>query len=85
MTSASVAPASGSAAEGMYSWSRVLGTLVRGETLATEATAWAMDQIMRGDATAAQIAGFAIALRAKGETVDEIEGLVETMYQHAEP
>lgn len=84
MTSASVAPASGSAAEGMYSWSRVLGTLVRGETLATEATAWAMDQIMRGDATAAQIAGFAIALRAKGETVDEVEGLVETMYQHAE-
>ena len=76
-----------SAAEGMstWSWSRVLGALVRRETLPTDATAWAMDQIMRGDATAAQIAGFAIALRAKGETVDEVEGLVETMYQHAEP
>ena len=84
MTSTS-AVAGGSAAEGTYTWSRVLGALVRGETLATDATAWAMDQIMRGDATPAQIAGFAIALRAKGETVDEIEGLVETMYRHAEP
>lgn len=74
-----------SAAEGTYTWSRVLGALVRAETLPIEATAWAMDQIMRGDATAAQIAGFAIALRAKGETVDEVEGLVETMYRHAEP
>ena len=73
------APAGGSAAEGTYTWARVLGALVRRETLASEATAWAMDQIMRGDATAAQIAGFAIALRAKGETVDEVEGLVETM------
>ena len=87
MTSPSATPASvgGNAAEGTHTWPRVLGALIRGETLRTEATAWAMDQIMRGDATAAQIAGFAIALRAKGETVDEVEGLVETMYQHAEP
>lgn len=86
MTSSSQAsPTTGSTAEGTYTWSRVLGALVRQETLAAEATAWAMDQIMRGDATPAQIAGFAIALRAKGETVDEVEGLVETMYRHAEP
>jgi anthranilate phosphoribosyltransferase len=86
MTSpAQAAPATSSTAGGAYSWSRVLGALVRRETLAAEATAWAMDQIMRGDATPAQIAGFAIALRAKGETVDEVEGLVETMYRHAEP
>lgn len=84
MTATSSTTAS-AAAEGTYTWSRVLGALVRGETLPIEATAWAMDQIMRGDATAAQIAGFAIALRAKGETVDEVEGLVETMYRHAEP
>ena len=38
---------------------------------------------MRGEATDAQIAGFAVALRAKGETVDEISGLVEAMYEHA--
>ena len=32
-----------------------------------------------------QIAGFAVALRAKGETVEEMEGLVEAMYAHATP
>lgn len=86
MTSpAQASPTTSSTAEGAYTWSRVLGALIRRETLEAEATAWAMDQIMRGDATPAQIAGFAIALRAKGETVDEVEGLVETMYRHAEP
>ncbi|MGN6129223.1 MAG: anthranilate phosphoribosyltransferase, partial [Nocardioidaceae bacterium] len=48
-------------------------------------TAWAMDEILAGNATPVQIAGFAVALRAKGETVDELEGLVEGMYQHATP
>jgi anthranilate phosphoribosyltransferase len=42
-----------------------------------------MDQIMRGEATDAQIAGFVVALRAKGETVEEITGLVRAMYEHA--
>jgi anthranilate phosphoribosyltransferase len=75
----------GNAAEGTYSWPRILGPLVRGEALPAGATAWAMDQIMRGDATAVQIAGFAVALRTKGETVDEVEGLVAAMYRHAAP
>jgi anthranilate phosphoribosyltransferase len=42
-----------------------------------------MDRIMQGEATDAQIAGFVVALRAKGETVEEINGLVRTMYAHA--
>ena len=33
----------------------------------------------------AQVAGFAVALRSKGETIDELEGLVEAMYAHATP
>jgi anthranilate phosphoribosyltransferase len=44
-----------------------------------------MSQILSGEATAVQIAGFAVALRAKGETVDELEGLVRAMYDHASP
>ena len=42
----------------------------------------AMNEIMRGDATQAQIAGFLVALRAKGETADEIAGCAEAMREH---
>ena len=42
-----------------------------------------MDEIMRGEATQAQIGGFLIALRAKGETADEITGCAEAMRDHA--
>ena len=65
------------------SWPGVLNALLRGQDLAAEDTAWAMDRIMSGEATDAQIAGFAVALRAKGETVEEITGLVRAMYAHA--
>src|SRR3954449_11407191 len=42
-----------------------------------------MHQVMSGEATSAQIAGFAMALRAKGETADEVHGLVRAMLEHA--
>jgi len=64
---------------GEPTWPNVLAALVRGEELATADTAWAMGEIMNGDATPAQIAAFAVALRAKGETPGEIAGLVEAM------
>ncbi len=44
-----------------------------------------MDEIMRGDATSAQIGGFLIALRLKGETADEIAGFAEAMRAHVVP
>jgi anthranilate phosphoribosyltransferase len=66
-------------------WSNVLGSLLSGRDLTADDTAWAMDRIMSGDATDAQIAGFMVALRAKGETVGEVTGLVAAMYAHAEP
>ncbi|MEW2298955.1 anthranilate phosphoribosyltransferase [Streptomyces sp. NPDC006655] len=77
-----VTPAGGDTAAGR-SWPGVLNALLYGQDQSADATAWAMDQIMRGQATDAQIAGFVVALRAKGETVDEINGLVRTMYEHA--
>ena len=67
------------------SWPDVLGSLIGGDDLDSDQTAWAMGEILAGEATPAQIAGFAVALRAKGETVDEVEGLVEAMYAHATP
>jgi anthranilate phosphoribosyltransferase len=69
----------------MSSWPQVLTALVGGHDLDTDQTAWAMREILAGEATEAQIAGFAVALRAKGETVEEVEGLVRTMYDNAAP
>ncbi|GAA0567670.1 hypothetical protein GCM10010172_59750 [Paractinoplanes ferrugineus] len=58
---------------------------MRGEELAGEDTAWAMGEIMAGNASPVQIAGFAIALRAKGETPAGLTGLVEAMPADATP
>ncbi len=68
-----------------HTWPDVLSALVAGDDLDAEQTGWAMGEVLAGNATPAQIAGFAVALRAKGETVDEVEGLVRTMYAHAVP
>ena len=68
-----------------HTWPEVLSALIARRDLVGEQTAWAMGEILAGEATPAQIAGFAVALRAKGETVDEVEGLVEAMYEHATP
>ncbi|MEC3993581.1 anthranilate phosphoribosyltransferase [Actinacidiphila sp. DG2A-62] len=65
------------------SWPDLLSALLAGRDLSVDDTAWAMDRIMRGEATDVQIAGFAVALRAKGETVDEVSGMVRAMYEHA--
>ena len=70
---------------GANGWPDVLSALVSGRDLTATQTSWAMAEILSGAATPAQIAGFAIALRAKGETVSEVEGLVATMYDHAAP
>jgi anthranilate phosphoribosyltransferase len=66
-------------------WPDLLSGLIAGRDLTAEQTAWAMGQILSGEAAPAQIAGFAVLLRAKGETVTEVEGLVSTMYEFAEP
>jgi len=65
------------------SWPTLLTRLLAGEDLDGADTGWAMDKIMTGEATSAQVAGFAVALRAKGETPAEVAGLVASMLAHA--
>ncbi|MEW2358984.1 anthranilate phosphoribosyltransferase [Spirillospora sp. NPDC029432] len=67
------------------SWPALLNALLDGESLTSRETSWAMNQIMAGEATDSQIAGFAIALRAKGETVAEVSGLADGMLANATP
>jgi anthranilate phosphoribosyltransferase len=57
--------------------------LVAGHDLGRERARAAMDDIMSGGASESVIAGFLIGLRMKGETVDELVGLVESMRSHA--
>jgi anthranilate phosphoribosyltransferase len=64
-------------------WPDLLTALLRGDDLTTEQAAWAMDEVMSGDASPVQLAGFLVALRAKGESVEEMRGLADTMLAHA--
>ncbi len=68
---------------GGRSWPGLLSSLLEGENLDGADTRWVMDRVMAGEATPAQLAGFAVALRAKGETAAEVAGLVESMLSHA--
>ena len=56
------------------SWPLVLTKMLDREDLSIAEAAWAMEQVVAGDATEAQLGGFLVALKAKGETVDEIVG-----------
>ena len=67
------------------SWPRLLTALVQRRDLDRAQTAWAMHEVLSGAATPAQIAAFAVALRAKGETAEEVIGLLASMYEHALP
>ncbi len=60
-----------------------ISKLLDGTDLSRDEARGVMDQVMSGEATPAQIAGFLVALRAKGETVDEIAGCAEAMRGHA--
>ncbi|TDY01406.1 anthranilate phosphoribosyltransferase [Mycolicibacterium litorale] len=64
-------------------WPQILGRLTTGQNLATGQAGWAMDQIMTGVATPAQIAGFAVAMKLKRPTPAEVTELADTMLRHA--
>ena len=76
-------PGSMSESSSPLSFPELLHRLVAGQDLTVAQTRWAMDRVMSGDATPVQVAGFFVALRAKGESVEELEGLVEAMLAHA--
>ncbi len=62
-----------------------IAQLLAGRDLDSSAAKSAMDEIMSGEATQAQTAGFLVALSAKGETADEIAGCAEAMRAHVIP
>ncbi|MGY1624101.1 anthranilate phosphoribosyltransferase [Geodermatophilus sp. SYSU D00965] len=70
---------------GTPTWPALLTRLLAGEDLGVDEAAWAMREVMAGEATPAQIAAFAIALRAKGESPEEVAGLSATMLERATP
>lgn len=70
---------------GTSSWPQVLGLLTQGQNLARGQAAWAMDQIMAGNARPAQIAAFAVAMKMKVPTAAEVGELADVMLSHARP
>jgi anthranilate phosphoribosyltransferase len=64
-------------------WPDLLTALLNGDDLPVEHTRWAMGEVMRGEATPVQLAGFLVALKAKGLTTDELTGLADEMLAHA--
>lgn len=71
--------------EDLGGWPGVLSRLLAGKELTSEEAGCALGQVLTGDATPAQVAAFVTALRAKGETIGEMTGLVRAMLAHATP
>ncbi|MCU1691726.1 MAG: anthranilate phosphoribosyltransferase [Frankiales bacterium] len=71
------------ATDPLATWPDLLSRLLAGDSLGAGETAWAMREIMAGDATPVQVAGFLVALRSKGETAEEVAGLVDAMLERA--
>jgi anthranilate phosphoribosyltransferase len=66
-------------------WPRTLSRIIAHQALSTDDAAEAMRIVMSGEASPGQIGGFLMALRTKGETVDELEGLARAALGFASP
>src|SRR4029078_11742366 len=66
-------------------WPKALTKVVAHEALSRDEAAEAMRQVMAGEASSGQLGGLLMALRTKGETVDEGEGFARTMLAFAQP
>lgn len=69
----------------LYSWPEILTSILDRRDLSVSESTWAMRKVMAGEATPSQLAGFLLALRAKGETVDEIVGFRDAILEAALP
>jgi anthranilate phosphoribosyltransferase len=65
--------------EELGGWPAVLRVLLAGDDLSSDLACTAFVEVLEGRATSAQIAAFAVGLRAKGETIEELTGLLEAM------
>ncbi|MFN3949307.1 anthranilate phosphoribosyltransferase [Microbacterium sp.] len=68
-----------------FTWPDLLSSLLAGSDLSVSESTWAMRKVMAGEATPSQLAGFLVALRAKGETVEEIVGFRDAILEAAVP
>ncbi len=66
-----------------HTWPDLLAALLRREDLKPDQARWAMGEVMRGEASPVQLAGFLVGLRAKGESVEELRGIADVMLEHA--
>ncbi len=73
-----------SAIDRIGGWSQLLATLLRGEDLPADDAQVAMNAVLLGEATSAQIAAFVMALRSKGETADELQGMLAAVLDASE-
>lgn len=71
--------------EALGSWPGILGRLVAGGSLSADEAECVLGEVLSGAATPAQVAAVAVALRVKGESIEEMTGLVRAMLDHAEP
>jgi anthranilate phosphoribosyltransferase len=79
------APATRTGGADRPTWPGLLNRLLAGRDLTAADTSWAMREVMTGEATPVQIAAFAVALRAKGESAEEVAGLSAEMLAQATP
>ena len=74
-----------SAIDRIGGWPQLLSTLLRGEDLSADDAQVAMNTVLLGEASSAQIAAFMMALRSKGETADELQGMLAAVLEASEP
>ena len=69
----------------LNTWPQLVETLTNGLDLSSSSAQWAMNEILQGTTEIADVKEFLLALKAKGETAEEVNAFVNVMYQHSAP